>query len=78
MGSIILKEIEQDIIFFETIYWDENLELKIKTIMSKYYLKTLDLIQIASAILAEPDIFITSDKNMYKIADKLLKKTLFL
>jgi hypothetical protein len=40
-------------------------------------MKVLDGIQLSSAIIATPDIFITSDKHLFKSATKELKRVEF-
>jgi hypothetical protein len=40
-------------------------------------MKVLDWIQLSSAIIAKPDVFIVSDKQHYKCASKEVKRVEF-
>ena len=66
-------EIKKDFTYFSIILWNENLEVKAAEIVRKYFLKTLDAIQLASGFLSEADLFVTSDQKLYQEAKKILK-----
>lgn len=67
------KEIRRDFHFFSKILFNEDLERKSLEILQRYQLKTLDSLQLASGCLANPDIFVTSDKTLFSHARKALK-----
>ncbi len=46
--------------------------------INKYHLRTLDSIQLASAILSDSELFIASDEDLYKAASKQLSKAIFI
>jgi predicted nucleic acid-binding protein len=71
----LLVEAKKDLSFFSRVNWNENLEEESVRLIAQYGLKTLDSIQLGSAILAKPDIFITSDKFLLKSAREELRET---
>ena len=74
----ILKESRIDYQYFSRVNWNDNLEQKALHVISKHHLKTLDSIQLASGLLANPDIFIVSDKQLYSIARKEFNNVIFI
>ena len=72
------EEMNRDFQYFSKIIWNENLETAAVEIGSKYYLKTLDSIQLAASALSKADLFITSDVKLYREAEKILKKVQFI
>lgn len=64
----IKSEIAVDILDFETVLWDQQLISTALELVNTYPLKALDTIQLASALYAKPDIFVTSDKGLFKYA----------
>ncbi|MDO5577321.1 MAG: type II toxin-antitoxin system VapC family toxin [Fibrobacter sp.] len=68
----IEKEFMFDLNFYGVVEFNENLASECIRVIRKYQMKVLDSIQLSSAIVAKPDIFITSDKQLYKIASKEL------
>ncbi len=74
----IRSEIKKDFQFFSRVLWNDNLEQKALEIIHKYHLKTLDSLQLASCCLSKTDIFITSDKKLFKTAKKELKNAKFI
>ncbi|VAX34924.1 hypothetical protein MNBD_UNCLBAC01-1207 [hydrothermal vent metagenome] len=74
----IKKEIDLDYSYFKKVPLTENLEEIAFTLRQKNKLKSLDLIQLSSAIISKPNIFITSDKQLYKIAKKELNKVILI
>lgn len=70
----ILSEIAKDTDYFAKILWNENLENTGLGLIGKHHLKTLDAIQLASALLSLADLFITSDRHLATIARKELKQ----
>ncbi len=69
----IRAEVKKDLHFFGRVLWNDNLEQKALEMIRKHHLKTLDGLQLASGCLSKPDLFITSDKRLFKIAKKELK-----
>ena len=74
----ILSEITKDTDYFTKILWNENLEKTSIALIGKHHLKTLDAIQLASALLSLADLFVTSDKHLAAIARKELKQVRFI
>ena len=68
----LFKETKQDILYFSRIHWNDNLEQKALELIQKYQIRTLDSLQLASGCLADADVFITSDQNLYHAAKKEL------
>lgn len=71
-------EIKKDFTFYSRVYWNENLEEKSVEIVQKLPLKTSDAIQLASGVLSGADIFVTSDRRLFKEAGQLIRKTRFI
>ncbi|EKD27928.1 MAG: hypothetical protein ACD_79C00496G0011 [uncultured bacterium] len=77
-AEFVEKEFKIDLIYFGVIKWNENLEKKTIQMIRKYQLKVFDGMQLASGVLSNSDIFITSDKRLYNTASKELKKAVFI
>lgn len=71
--AAIRQEADQDLNYFNKIIWNESLEQKAVGLIKKYYFKALDSIQLASGILSQTDLFLTSDQGLYKTAAQELK-----
>ena len=71
-------EVKKDFGYFWRILWNENLESKAIEIIHKHALKTLDSLQLASAILSESELFVTSDRKLYREAKKIVKHAQFI
>ena len=69
------EEIDLDFGYFFKIPLNADLERAAFDLRQKYQLKSLDLIQLPSAKIAQAKIFITSDKFLYKIARQEFKHT---
>ena len=69
----IFKEIDIDFGYFHKVSLNEELHRAAFDIRKRYRLKSLDLIQMASARISQSKIFLTSDKVLYKIGLKELK-----
>ena len=65
-------EIKKDFTYFFLVLWNENLESKAVEITRQYALKTLDAVQLASGILSKAEFFVTSDRQLYKAAKKVV------
>lgn len=71
-------EVKKDFAYFWRILWNENLENKATEIIHKHAVKTLDSVQLASAILSEADLFVTSDRKLFREAKKIVKHAQFI
>ena len=71
----VRKEIKRDFDYFSVVIWDEALENKAVDLIRSHALKSMDAIQLASGILSEPDIFVTSDRQLHLAAKKMLRHT---
>jgi hypothetical protein len=68
------SEIKRDFVYFSRVLWNENLENKAVDLVHKHALKTLDAVQLASAVLSEPELFVTSDRKLYLEAKKVIRR----
>lgn len=73
----IEKEFMFDLNFYGVVEFNEMLTAECIRIIRKHQLKVLDGIQLSSAIIAKPDVFIVSDKHLFKSAIKELKQVEF-
>ena len=73
----IRKEIGHDFQFFNKVLWNDKLETLSTRLIQDYPIKTLDCIQLASAILSQADIFITSDRKLFHVAEYEMNKVEF-
>ena len=73
----IEKEFMFDLNFYAVVEFNDTLIIECIRVIRKYQMKVLDGIQLSSAIITKPDIFITSDKNLYKSAVKELQRVEF-
>jgi len=69
-AATIRQEAARDLNYFGKVLWRDALEKKAVEIIKKYGAKTLDSVQLASGILADADIFLTSDQDLFAIARK--------
>lgn len=72
--STVLTEAKKDFDFFARLEWNKNLEEKAIEVVKKFGLKSLDGIQLASGALSKADIFITSDKRLFEVAMRVVRK----
>ena len=73
----IEKEFMFDLNFYGIVEFNEMLTSECIRVIRMYQMKVLDGVQLSSAIIAKPDIFIVSDKHLYKSAVKELKQVEF-
>ncbi len=73
----IEKEFMFDLNFYGVVEFNEHLTSECVRVIRMYQMKVLDGIQLSSAINAKPDVFIVSDKQLYKSAIKELKRVEF-
>ncbi len=74
----LLTEAKKDFAHFLLVSWNEELETKAVEIVREHWLKTMDAIQLASGILSDSDIFVTSDSRLYQAAKKLIRRARFI
>src|SRR3989344_9198418 len=67
-------EAKRDFPCFSQVLWNENLESKAVDLIQKHVLKTMDAVQLASAILSESELFVTPDRKLYLEAKKVLRR----
>jgi predicted nucleic acid-binding protein len=72
------KEFMFDLNFYGVVEFNENLISECIRVIRRYQMKVLDGIQLSSAIIAKPDVFIASDKHLYKSARKELQRVEFI
>ena len=63
---------------FYRVIWSDALEKTATEFVGKYVLTTLDAIQLASGILSDSDLFVTSDQGLFKEARKALPKVMYI
>ncbi len=66
-------EAKKDFTYFFLVLWNENLENKAVQLIRQRTLKTMDAIQLASGILSEAELFVTSDRQLYQAAKKIIR-----
>lgn len=78
LSAVDAKWVENEFIFdlqfYGVVEFNEELISECIRVIRKYQAKVLDGIQLSSAIIAKPDIFIASDKRLFKFAGKELKR----
>lgn len=74
----IVREARKDFNYFRIIRWSDRLEQKAVEMVRKYPLKTLDSIQLASACLVNPHVFLTSDRRFFPAAKKEMEHAVFI
>jgi predicted nucleic acid-binding protein len=74
----IFENIHIDFGYFQEIPLDNELKNVAFRLSEKYPLKSLDLIQLSSAVLAGQAVFITSDEQLRKIARQEVKEIEFI
>ena len=74
----IRNEIKRDLFFYNKITWKDNLEQHALLLIQKYQLKILDSVQLAAARLSKADIFVTSDRKLFRIAQLELENPHFI
>lgn len=66
--AVRLVDGEQDFAEFDIVQFSPVVESMVKKLAAKYGHRTLDNIQLASALLAKPKYFVTADKRLAKLA----------
>ena len=72
------SEIKKDFTYFFLVVWNENLENKTVELIRRHVLKTMDAVQLASAVLSESEIFVTSDHSLHLAAKKAIQHVHFI
>ena len=57
-----------DFDYFGVVAWSENLEDTGVRLIRRHQLKVFDGFQLASAVISKADLFLPSDKRLYKSA----------
>ena len=65
-------EVKKDFTYFFLVVWNENLENKAVQLIHQHALKTMDAVQLASGILSDSEIFVTSDHPLHRAAKKVI------
>ncbi len=73
-----MREMEQDLRSFSVVMWDGALENKVLEVMEKVPIKSFDAVQLASALMVKPDMFITADKQLAVAARKFPLTVVFI
>ena len=74
----IKREIRRDFAFFGKVPWSDLLEDTAVRLVSRHSLRTLDAIQLASGVLSQSDLFVTSDLRLFDTGKKVLRNTRFI
>ena len=69
-AHLIEKEFLKDYSFFGIVQWNDDLVKETLRVSQKYPLRTLDAIQLSSAVVAGGELFVTSDKRLFEVAEK--------
>ena len=77
-ASWLRSEAKKDFTYFSSVIWNENLESKTVEIIRRHPLKTMDAIQLASGVLSDSDMFVTSDSRLYQAAKKVIRHVQFI
>ena len=70
-------EIKKDFTYFLLVVWNENLENKAVELIHQHALKAMDAIQLASGVLSDSEIFVTSDHQLHRAAKKVIRRVRF-
>lgn len=67
-------EAHKDFQSFYRVIWNEDLEKTATNLVYGHPLSTLDAIQLASGLLSQADLFVTSDQGLFEEAQKSVRK----
>ena len=67
----VLKSFRAELKYFAVVPFNSQIEKYAIRIIEKHGMKTLDAIQLSSAIESNTDQFVTSDKRLFEIASKM-------
>lgn len=71
-------EAKKDFTYFLRVLWNDNLEAKAEELVNKHALRTMDAVQLAAGILSDADLFVTSDRKLFKEAKKVMRHAICL
>ena len=71
-------EVKKDFSYFSIVVWNKNLENKTVELIRQHTLKTMDAVQLASGVLSELEVFVTSDHPLYLAAKKNFRHVRFI
>jgi predicted nucleic acid-binding protein len=74
----LTSEAQKDFQSFYRVMWNEALEQTASDLVYQHPLSTLDAIQLASGILAEADLFVTSDQGLFEPARRMVRKAMYI
>ena len=77
-SSWVLSEAETDFRSCSQVVWGEELVEAATRMIRRHSLKTLDAIQLAAGVLSKPDLFLTSDRELFEQARKVILKTQYI
>ena len=77
-ANLLRVEIKKDFLALSVVTWNENLTDKAINLVRSFALKSMDVIQLASGLLSESDIFVTSDHQLHLAAKKVIKRVQFI
>ena len=69
-------EAGKDFTYYLQVVWNQNLERKAVELIRRYALRTLDAVQLASGVLSEAELFVTSDRKLYTEARRVVRRAL--
>lgn len=70
-------EIKKDFSYFYSVVWNENLEQKAVQLIRRHALKTMDAVQLASGVLSDSEMFVTSDSQLHRAAKQVIRNVHF-
>jgi len=71
-------EVKKDFAYFFAVVWNENLENKTVELVRRNVLRTMDAVQLASGVLSDSEIFVTSDHALHLAAKKVMRQVHFI
>ena len=70
-------EVAKDFAYFLQVVWNQHLERKAVELIHRHTLRTLDAVQLASGVLSDAELFVTSDRKLYAEAQRVFRRTLY-
>ena len=74
----LCAEVKKDFTYFSLVVWNENLENKAVEFIRQHGLKTMDAVQLASGVLSDAELFVTSDRPLHLAAKKAIRNVRFI
>ncbi len=72
------SEAHNDFQSFHRVIWNEALEKAAMDLVYLHPLSTLDAIQLASGVLSKSELFVTSDRELFKEVQKKVRKAVYI